>query len=189
MSASIGLVTATARLYTRRGAQTPDRVRSVTSAELIEKFYSSFAKLDADAMVSCYHEQIRFTDPAFVDLEPHEARGMWRMLCARAKDLSIEFSDVKADGDRGSAHWEAHYTFSATGRKVHNIIDAEFRFADGKIIEHTDRFDFARWTRQALGLPGMLLGWSSMLQNKVRGQAKGGLAAYLKKHPEAGEPA
>ena len=163
----------------------------MTPTELIETFYSAFARRDADAMVSCYHEQIRFSDPAFVDLEPREARGMWRMLCARAEDLVIEHSDVQVSSDAGSgsAHWEARYTFSATGRKVHNIIDAEFRFADGKIIEHTDRFDFARWTRQALGLPGLLLGWTPMLQNKVRSQARAGLAAYLRKHPKAGEPA
>ena len=161
----------------------------MTPTDLIEKFYSSFAKRDAEGMVSCYHEQIRFSDPAFPNLEPREARGMWRMLCGRAQDLKVEFSDVQASGDAGSAHWEAYYTFSATGRKVHNIIDAEFRFADGKIIEHTDRFDFARWTRQALGLPGILLGWTPIVQNKVRAQARAGLEAHLQKHPEAGEPA
>lgn len=161
----------------------------MTPTELIEHFYSSFARLDAEAMVSCYHDRVSFSDPVFPKLDAREARGMWRMLCARAKDLSLSFSKVQASGDRGSAHWEAHYTFSATGRKIHNIIEAEFRFADGKIIEHTDRFDFYRWIRQALGLPGVLLGWTPMMQTKVRSRARARLAQYLKEHPEAGEPA
>ena len=40
---------------------------------------------------------------------------MWRMLCGRATDLRVEHSEVEAEGDEGSAHWEAYYTFS-TGR-------------------------------------------------------------------------
>lgn len=152
-------------------------------AQLIEQFYSAFAKRDAQTMITCYHPQVRFSDPVFVDLDARETAGMWRMLCERAQEFSLEFSDVKVDGDSGSAHWEARYLFSTTGRKVHNIIDAEFRFADGKIIEHRDHFDFHRWSRQALGLPGVLLGWTGMLRNKVRGQARKGLEIYLSKHP------
>lgn len=156
----------------------------MSHTQLIERFYTAFAKLDADAMLACYHPQVCFSDPAFPGLDAREARGMWRMLCAKAKDFSLEFSKVEASGDTGSAHWEARYTFSATGRPVHNVIDAEFRFADGKIIEHTDRFDFYRWTRQALGLPGVLLGWTPMVQNKVRAQARAGLEQWLAEHPE-----
>lgn len=160
-----------------------------THAELIERFYTAFAERDAEAMIACYHPQLRFSDPVFVDLDAREAAGMWRMLCERATDFSLEFSDVQAEGDTGSAHWQARYLFSATGRMVHNIIDAEFRFADGKIIEHRDRFDFYRWSRQALGAPGLLLGWTSMIKNKVRGQARAGLDKYLAKHEGAGEDA
>jgi ketosteroid isomerase-like protein len=147
--------------------------------ELIERFYTSFAKRDAEGMIACYHPQVRFSDPVFGDLDAREVAGMWRMLCERAQQFSLEFSDVRADADTGSAHWEARYLFSATGRKVHNVIDANFRFADGKIIEHRDEFDFYRWSRQALGPTGLLLGWTSMVQNKVRGQAREGLERYL----------
>ena len=154
----------------------------MSTKQLIEQFYTAFAAGDAEAMVACYHPEVRFSDPVFVDLDAREASGMWRMLCGRAKEFSLEFSDVHADDELGRAHWEARYLFSTTGRKVHNIIDAEFRFADGKIIDHRDHFDFYRWSRQALGAPGLLLGWTSMLRNKVRGQAREGLGQYLAKH-------
>lgn len=147
--------------------------------ELLDRFYSAFADRDAEAMGACYADDVRFTDPVFEGLEGDAARGMWRMLCERGADLRVEHSGVRADDETGEAHWEAWYTFSATGRKVHNVIDARFRFRDGAIVEHVDTFDFHRWSRQALGMPGLLLGWSSLLQNKVRGTAGEQLEKFL----------
>lgn len=151
------------------------------NAALIERFYRAFAAKDAAGMCACYHPQVRFSDPVFPDLVGPRACGMWTMLCQGATDLRIEYRDISADDARGAAHWEAWYPFSATGRKVHNIIDAEFEFKDGLIVRHVDRFDFHRWAGQALGLMGKLLGGTSIIQNKVRGMAGGKLEAFLKK--------
>jgi ketosteroid isomerase-like protein len=145
---------------------------------LIEEFYTAFSRRDGEAMAACYHPEARFSDPVFPDLRGPEVGKMWRMLCERGKDLEIEFRDVQADGDEGRAHWDATYTFSGTGRKVFNQIDATFSFEGGKIKRHVDSFDFWKWTRMALGLPGVLLGWSPIVQNKVRTTAAAGLAAY-----------
>lgn len=109
---------------------------------------------------------------------------MWHMLCEGGKDLAVTFSDVEADEATGRAHWEARYTFSTTGRKVHNIIDAWFRFKDGLIIEHRDHFDFWRWSRMALGPTGLLLGWTPLVQNRVRRTARGRLEKFIQQHPE-----
>jgi ketosteroid isomerase-like protein len=136
---------------------------------LIEQFYTAFAKADAEGMVACYHKDIEFEDPAFGPLKGNDARNMWRMLVNPG--LKLEFSKVQADEHTGSAHWEAHYIFSKTGNKVLNKIDAAFEFKDGKIIKHKDHFDFWKWSRQALGMPGLLMGWSPFLKNKVRQQA------------------
>lgn len=148
---------------------------------LIERFYQAFKERDGRAMGACYHDQVHFSDPVFVDLHGEQARGMWRMLCERGKDLVVEASRIEANEERGIAHWDAFYTFSATGQKVHNVIDAEFRFQDGLIIDHRDRFDLYRWARQALGIKGLLLGWAPPVQNAVRKQAMKGLDAFLKK--------
>lgn len=148
---------------------------------LLRKFYESFARLDGEAMAACYAPDVRFSDPVFPDLQGDRAGAMWKMLTGRAKDLKVEASGFRADDRTGEAHWEAWYSFSATGRKVHNIIDARFEFRDGLIVRHDDTFDFWRWSRQALGAPGVLLGWSPMLRNKVRGQAAKGLDLFLKR--------
>jgi ketosteroid isomerase-like protein len=151
------------------------------NAALIERFYRAFQARDAAAMGACYHPEIEFSDPAFPALRGREAGAMWAMLCARAQDLEIEFGDVRADDARGRAHWEARYTFSPTGRRVHNVIDADFEFRSGLIARHVDRFGFWRWARQALGPAGLVLGWSPMVRNRVRSEARRGLDAFLRK--------
>jgi hypothetical protein len=153
--------------------------------QTLSRFYSAFVDLDAKTMASCYAESVRFDDPAFSLRGRDQAGGMWRMLCAatqaKGRDAwKLEFRDIHADASSGSAHWEAHYRFSATGRLVHNIIDAEFTFnPDGLIATHRDHFNFWRWSRQALGAPGLLLGWTSFLQAKVRSQARLNLQKFL----------
>ncbi|MBK8068262.1 MAG: nuclear transport factor 2 family protein [Rhodanobacteraceae bacterium] len=152
-----------------------------TNRALVTRFYEAFARRDGAAMAACYHPEARFSDPAFPDLRGAQIGAMWTMLCQRAQDFSLTFRDVQADAERGSAHWEAKYLFSKTGRQVHNIIDAEFAFRDGLIVSHDDRFDFWRWSRQALGPAGLLLGWSGFLRAKVQAEAAKGLAIFQKK--------
>ena len=144
------------------------------SRELIARFYAAFARKDAEAMAACYADDVVFGDPVFPNLRGEEARDMWRMLCARATDLVIEPSAISDS----SAHWDATYAFGARGRKVVNRIDARFVIADGLIKQHTDVFDLWAWSRMALGIPGVLLGWSGLLQNQIRAQAAAGLQSF-----------
>lgn len=130
-------------------------------------------------MAACYHPNVVFNDSVFTDLRGKRAGQMWQMLCERGQDLRLEFKDVAADDTTGKAHWDAYYTFSRTGRKVHNSIDAAFRFQDGLIIEHRDTFNFWRWSSQALGTTGMLLGWTPFLQKKVQAQSMKTLDDYF----------
>ena len=151
----------------------------------LENFYTSFARLDADAMAACYAPDAVFDDEVF-SLRGHEqVTGMWRMLStatkAKGADVwKVAFSGIEADATSGKAHWEADYRFSATGRMVHNVIDGVFEFNDqGLIKRHRDRFDFYRWSRQALGTPGLLLGWTPFLRAKVKATAAANLQKFL----------
>ena len=154
-------------------------------ARLIEAFYTSFAKRDADGMAACYHVDVVFSDEVFPRLEGPRAAEMWRMLLASSNDLALEFSGVVADDKAGRAHWDARYTFTKTGRPVLNQIDATFEFREGKIVRHIDRFDFWRWSRQALGPAGLVLGWTPILRAAVRRQAAEQLEAWLARRAAA----
>ncbi len=136
-------------------------------------------------MAACYAPLAEFSDPVFQGLRGPEVAGMWRMLCERGTDLRIELGAVTQDGQSGGAHWEAWYTFSATGRPVHNVIEASFTFESGLIRRHLDRFDLYAWARQALGLKGLLLGWSPPVQNAIRAQARRSLDKFLLGSPPA----
>ena len=157
------------------------------NAELIHRFYTAFSKRDHEIMAACYRADAEFSDPVFRHLEGDQIGAMWRMLCLRGTDLEITFDGVEAGDAEGRADWQAAYTFSASGRKVHNRIAASFTFEDGAIRKHVDVFDLYRWTRMALGPPGVLLGWSGFLQNKVRRQANGSLKKFIAKEAASGE--
>ncbi len=151
-------------------------------AGLIRAFYAAFQARDHRTMAECYAPDAMFTDPVFGQLVGRRISAMWRMLCERASDLQLDVSGIEADGERGSAHWEARYTFSGTGRRVHNRIDASFRFRDGRFHHHIDRFNLYAWARQALGLQGLLLGWTPPMQRTIRRRASHGLDAFIRRN-------
>ena len=155
------------------------------SQATLERLYAAFSQLDGAAMAACYAENATFDDEAFSLKGRREIGGMWTMLCdgTKAKARDAWRLESRVTGER-SAHWEAWYRFTATGRLVHNIIDSEFEFGpDGLITRQRDRFDFWRWSRQALGAPGWLLGWTPFLRNKVRATAAANLTLFLAKQP------
>ncbi len=149
------------------------------NAELIRRFYAALDAREGETMAACYTPDARFTDPVFGDLEGREVGAMWRMLCERSDDLSVDLVEHGAKGDNGWARWVATYTFTQTGRQVVNDVRAAMRFRDGLIAEHWDSFNLHRWTSQALGTPGLLLGWSPLVKRPVRRRARESLDEFL----------
>lgn len=146
--------------------------------ELVNKFYTAFQNKDAATMASFYHPEASFEDEVFT-LQGRDIVHMWTMLCARGKDMTMTFQNVKStSANQVTCHWEPVYTFSGTGRKVHNRIDTTIEFKDGKIWKQKDVFSFWSWASQALGLPGKLLGWTPLLKNKVRKTANKSLEDF-----------
>lgn len=148
---------------------------------LIVRFYDALGRRDAAVMAACYARDATFRDPVFGELDAADTAAMWRMLCARGKDLAITTTGVHADAEGGRAHCRATYSYGPTARPVANEIDASFRFRRGLIVEHVDRFDLKRWATQALGLSGRVLGFTPLLAPMVRRQAKGALAAWRRR--------
>ncbi len=155
------------------------------NAQTLTKFYNAFANLDPDTMAQCYADDAVFDDEAFSLRGKREVAGMWRMLCNTTKakapdDWKLVFSGIEADDKTGKAHWDANYRFSTTGRLVLNRIDSQFTFnPQGLIATQRDSFDFWAWSRQALGAPGLLLGWTPFLRSKVRATAAANLQKFL----------
>lgn len=145
------------------------------------KFYTALGNANATEMCKCYHPKIQFRDPIFGLLKGNDVCQMWKMLIKKSKgDLKIDYSEVKADDYLGSASWTATYRFSKTNRKVINSISTKFQFKDGLIIKQNDDFDIWKWSKQALGIKGSLLGWTRFFQKQIQKQALQSLKDYLK---------
>ncbi|HTB53378.1 MAG TPA: nuclear transport factor 2 family protein [Ferruginibacter sp.] len=148
--------------------------------QLIINFYTAFQKLDYRSMINNYAEDIIFSDPVFGLLHVEEVRAMWEMLCKNAKDFSLAYSNIThLDEEYSTCDWVATYTFSKTGKKVINNGKAYMKFYNGKIIEHSDGFSIYQWSKQALGIPGLLFGWHSFFQNRIRKQAQNNLRKFI----------
>lgn len=133
-------------------------------------------------MQNCYSDEAVFNDPVFTNLDAEKVRSMWEMLVKRGTDLHINFKIVETTDCSGSVEWIATYSFGPKKRKVINKINAKFEFKNGKIVKHTDEFSFPNWSRQALGTPGLLLGWTSFLKKKVQKTAMKGLKDFMDKN-------
>ncbi|HCN84523.1 MAG TPA: ketosteroid isomerase [Sphingobacteriaceae bacterium] len=151
----------------------------LANEQLIHTFYTSFQNKDYAGMQACYSENAVFNDEVFKDLNAKEVRKMWEMLIKKGHDLQLSFKNVQANDYEGSAEWTATYTFSKTKRKVVNHIKANFVFQDGKILQHTDHFNFHKWAGQALGTTGFLLGRTNFLKTKVQKTAVESLEEYM----------
>lgn len=156
----------------------------------VAAFYAAFARLEPPAMAPLYADAVQFRDEAFNLSGRAATMAMWSMLCDGVRGQGaagravwrLEASAIRrdpADARAVLAHWDVDYLFGPAQRRVHNRIDARFVFdASGRVVEHVDRFDFWRWSRQAVGLPGLLLGWSPWLKGKVATQAGRQLERY-----------
>jgi ketosteroid isomerase-like protein len=153
----------------------------MTTSSVAERFYRAFAARDWRTMGQLYADDARFSDPAFVDLDAAEVRAMWRMLITRGTDLTLQYRVLNESADLANVHWTAHYTFTQTGRPVVNEIDATLMLRDGAIVQHADTFDFHRWARQALGAPGLLLGWLPFFRHRVQAKARASLRQFMQR--------
>lgn len=163
-------------------SQTPITTNMNTNEQLITKFYTAFQNKDYKTMQECYADSATFSDAVFVNLNSAQVKAMWEMLCLRGTDLALTFKNVQAQNDTAAAEWEAHYTFSATKRKVINRIKADFVIKNGKIVQHTDSFNLYKWSKQAIGVPAVILGWTPFFKNKIRSTAMKSLNDFMSKN-------
>lgn len=145
---------------------------------LVERLYDAFDRCDGEAMAACYAPDATFRDPVFGELSGEQVGDMWRMLTAHARSLKIELGEHDATETAGTARWQARYEYAPTGRPVINDVHARFEFRDGRITRHVDGFSFFAWSRQALGPPGLVLGWSPVGRGIIRRRARAQVARF-----------
>lgn len=149
----------------------------------LEDFFAAFKRLDSLEMSKLYAANATFSDEVFKLQGRDEISRMWTMLVSNILRKGRETWNLSyvVESDT-SVSWEATYLFGATGRVVINRVRSQFVFdADGNVCQQVDTFNFWRWSRQALGLVGVFLGWSPLLKKSVRSKALENLVHFSKK--------
>jgi ketosteroid isomerase-like protein len=150
----------------------------VSGDAVVRRFYDAFAQGDAAAMNACYASDVTFSDPVFGELHGDRARAMWTMLCSGLRDFSLTYEILEASGETVRGRAVANYLYSATGRHVRNEITGTFACANGVIVRQDDVFDLWKWSSQALGPAGLLLGWTPFMKQKIHTMATGRLESF-----------
>lgn len=148
--------------------------------QIASEFYTAFAAANPEGMLSLYDPNITFSDPVFGILKAEQVFAMWRMLVRPGVD--IHFSKPKVSGNQVTVAWEARYTYTPTGRKVLNKVKAVMTIKDGKIVAHHDTFSLWKWSAQALGATGYLLGWTPVVKRKIHSMANARLRVFMEKN-------
>ena len=143
----------------------------MNSKEIAIKFYDAFSAANIDVLKQLYDKKLIFNDNIFVNLDYNETISMWSSLLVGNKNMSIKYEIKKYSEKYVEVEWIADYLFTSTNRNVKNIILAKMEIDQGKIINHTDNFDFYKWSQMAFGITGALIGWTSFFKNKVRTEA------------------
>ena len=147
---------------------------------IAERFYDAVSVADHHTMGLMYAPTATFSDPVFPMLSGPEAGLMWEMLLTRSKDFSVSYN-VREDDSRAEVVWVARYRFGRKSRQVENRVRTEMTFQAGRIVRQVDRFSFWTWSRQALGAPGLLLGWTPLIQKKVQAEAQQQLILFAER--------
>jgi len=128
---------------------------------------------------------VEFDDEAFSLRGKQQVMGMWTMLSeatkAKGKDVwRLEHSGIQPAataarpiGER-ALPLQRHRPHGAQHHRCRVQLNDQ-----GLVVKHRDSFNFWHWSSQALGTPGLLLGWSPMLRNKVRTTAAGNLTKFM----------
>jgi len=149
------------------------------NAGLLHRLFTSLNQHDHQEMAACYHADATFRDIAFDLRGSKQIHAMWHMICET--DIRASFHLLEVDDRVGHVTLIDDYTFSSTGRAVHNVIDSHFRLRDGLIIEHQDLCDARVWAAMALGgVSGFMAGRFRFLRSFKARQL---LREFIDNHP------
>ena len=137
--------------------------------QTIIHFLDSFSKRDFEEMNRMYSDDIVFFDPKVGLLREGIAKKLWKYQYENVNNFSFSFGEViQVDEEYYTCENIILYRHPQTKRKIKDKRKSYFRMENGKIVEQSDAFKFYAWNRQAFGIMGWVLGWSTFFQKRVK---------------------
>ena len=149
---------------------------SSASASVVDRLFEALRRADASVIDACYHPQISYSDSVFEDLRGARVALRWRMLLQQADGFSLEHGLVFADERKAQVQWTADYRLR--GKRIRVPILSTLAIWDDLIVRQVDEYNFWQYSRQAQGIPGLLLGGLEPFQKIVRRRARRDLERF-----------
>lgn len=143
---------------------------SQTASAVVNRFFESYQRSDWQSMARCYHDKASFSDPIYPDLREENIVYLWFSRLSKHQSIDLQYRVVFADERKAQVEWTAISPFNGKAVKIEGL--STFALWDETIVRHVDEFSFVKWSRQAQGLKGWLLGGSRFYQARVQRSAR-----------------
>ncbi len=140
------------------------------STEIVNTFYEALNKGDIKTIRQLYHPEAVYKSEMFT-LKGQEVFALWYTASQPEMNLKVECTSLKEVNNEVHTTWNISYQLSVVNRTVKLSEIGLFRFKDGKIIFHQDKYSFYSWCKQTFGPIGWLFGWTTWLKKRVSKQA------------------
>ncbi|MBO6794497.1 MAG: nuclear transport factor 2 family protein [Balneolaceae bacterium] len=140
------------------------------STEIVKTFYEALNNGDIKTVRQLYHPDAVYKSEMF-SLKGPEVFALWYTATQPEMNLTAECSSINKVNNEVHTTWNISYELSVVNRTIKLSEKGLFKFKDGKIIFHQDKYSFYSWCKQTLGPIGWLFGWTAWLKKRVSKQA------------------
>jgi ketosteroid isomerase-like protein len=139
---------------------------------LVEQHYKAIQAKDADAILAVYAADCRIDHPLIGRMSKDEFSKAVQAFIRQTPDYELEFQISHAGAQRVDAEWALTHVFHLTGRTIRLAGATTYFLSANRITRHIDQFDRRAWSRQAMGMTGLVLsfvpGWRSFVERELR---------------------
>lgn len=153
----------------------------MTNIEIIDLFFTAFGNLNDRDLNALYSDTIIYSDPLFGLLQGQQVKDKWEMVCKNMTEFRLTvIKKEEIDHEYATCEWKAEYISVDSGGPIVFSSKSFMRFAEGKIIEHSEGFSLTKWVAQVYGIKGRFFGWLNFMKRKAQAECQERLEQYSK---------
>jgi hypothetical protein len=139
---------------------------------LVEQLFKAFQSKDTDAIFATYAADCQFDHPLIGRLSKNEFSMAIRAFMRATPDYELAFQINHTDAKRVDVEWTITHIFHLTAKVIKQHGTTTCFLSNNRIVQQIDKFDRRAWSRQAMGMTGLVLsfvpGWRSFIERELR---------------------